>query len=617
MTVPAAHYVFATNAAFSHCQPIINLIVSLSGLTPDLACSVILHANNEANSSALLDSAGPGVRSRVRLWTCGEKGGHNDVGRTFMDMINAGGKAYAGILTTSAPWPDPIVFVFDMSAFFFVGIKQGVEAHLPGIKPPKVIAHNPLSAAEMLFHAGEIKNGSLRWVHEELERFDPIAAGMQDLMEERNGQYKDVKDLEFAEDERARRIKAYSQVILMPFVKGLQDTVVAAEAWIGCFPSSIVEPEALDAMMRDEMLCKGGKAEFFELGCFGTMVDVGEGVTTLLDYLEAKSVPFVYACGGQKDILPEHALEALQKAESECRAVVLDWVDQVAVLNHNAVMCFISHCGVNSVMEAILAGVPIIGWPLQWDQIPIASQLHALGLGVGLIQHRKGFSVGREVAHRREVVQGTKGALLAELSEAVKRVKDEEGDDIRAKLGKVSAEMRAKREGLWKDNVMRFGRFGGEIRALSTANDGTGNVAARILRTEMTRNCPVVPMSAGNAAEVADFAVGVGGLPAARAGAVLCGCRGVATPIDRLNLNTQPALIVVDPCFLPAKDSVFQSGRGTVMLSPNTLKENAAPKEELENFLVPWKFPALCMSHPVLEYSMIIPDDIVCGGSIL
>jgi hypothetical protein len=34
------------------------------------------------------------------------------------------------------------------------------------------------------------------------------------------------------------------------------------------------------------------------------MVDVGEEVTTLLEYLEVKSLPFVYACGGQKDILP-------------------------------------------------------------------------------------------------------------------------------------------------------------------------------------------------------------------------------------------------------------------------------------------------------------------------
>jgi hypothetical protein len=34
-------------------------------------------------------------------------------------------------------------------------------------------------------------------------------------MKARNRQYKDVKDIEFADDERARGIKAHSQVIVM------------------------------------------------------------------------------------------------------------------------------------------------------------------------------------------------------------------------------------------------------------------------------------------------------------------------------------------------------------------------------------------------------------------
>ncbi|RSH83683.1 hypothetical protein EHS25_005587 [Saitozyma podzolica] len=66
---------------------------------------------------------------------------------------------------------------------------------------------------------------------------------MARLMEARNGQYKDVRDIEFAEDERRRRIKPHSQVILIKstefgwiqFVKGPQDAIIAAEAWIGSF----------------------------------------------------------------------------------------------------------------------------------------------------------------------------------------------------------------------------------------------------------------------------------------------------------------------------------------------------------------------------------------------
>jgi hypothetical protein len=129
-------------------------------------------------------------------------------------------------------------------------------------------------------------------------------------------------------------------------------------------------------------------------------------------------------------------------------------------------MCLISSCGVNSVMDAILAGVPIImritdtcllfsaptcsPFPVPWprsdadkvrdgrgngDQIPIASQLPAVGLGVGLIHHRRGSMVGRKVAHRREVVRGTKDVLLAELGEALKRVQGQERDDIKGQAG--------------------------------------------------------------------------------------------------------------------------------------------------------------------------------------
>ncbi|KAK7309920.1 hypothetical protein RJT34_07049 [Clitoria ternatea] len=48
--------------------------------------------------------------------------------------------------------------------------------------------------------------------------------------------------------------------------------------------------------------------------------------------------------------------------------VVQGWVPQVAILGHNAVGGFLSHCGWNSVMEAMVAGVAILGWPMEADQ---------------------------------------------------------------------------------------------------------------------------------------------------------------------------------------------------------------------------------------------------------
>ncbi|XP_031390685.1 UDP-glycosyltransferase 88B1-like [Punica granatum] len=48
--------------------------------------------------------------------------------------------------------------------------------------------------------------------------------------------------------------------------------------------------------------------------------------------------------------------------------VVESWVPQVAVLNHSSVGGFVTHCGWNSVLEAVCAGVPMLAWPLYAEQ---------------------------------------------------------------------------------------------------------------------------------------------------------------------------------------------------------------------------------------------------------
>ncbi|GLJ11847.1 hypothetical protein SUGI_0178450 [Cryptomeria japonica] len=64
------------------------------------------------------------------------------------------------------------------------------------------------------------------------------------------------------------------------------------------------------------------------------------------------------------DVLPEGFLSRV-----EGRGQVLSsWAPQVAILSHPAVGAFVSHCGWNSVLEAIWFGVPIVAWPLYAEQ---------------------------------------------------------------------------------------------------------------------------------------------------------------------------------------------------------------------------------------------------------
>ncbi|KAL6620570.1 hypothetical protein ACP70R_035709 [Stipagrostis hirtigluma subsp. patula] len=48
--------------------------------------------------------------------------------------------------------------------------------------------------------------------------------------------------------------------------------------------------------------------------------------------------------------------------------VVKVWAPQVDVLHHRATGAFVTHCGWNSVLEAIMAGVPMLCWPMYAEQ---------------------------------------------------------------------------------------------------------------------------------------------------------------------------------------------------------------------------------------------------------
>jgi hypothetical protein len=63
-------------------------------------------------------------------------------------------------------------------------------------------------------------------------------------------------------------------------------------------------------------------------------------------------------------LLPDGFLE-----RTKGRGLVLKhWAPQVQVLHHKATGAFVTHCGWNSVLEGIAAGVPMLCWPMYAEQ---------------------------------------------------------------------------------------------------------------------------------------------------------------------------------------------------------------------------------------------------------
>ncbi|EMS47546.1 Limonoid UDP-glucosyltransferase [Triticum urartu] len=64
---------------------------------------------------------------------------------------------------------------------------------------------------------------------------------------------------------------------------------------------------------------------------------------------------------------------------------IVAWCPQGRVLRHGAVGCFVTHCGWNSVTEALAAGVPVVAYPWWSDQFTNAKFLvEEFGVGVRL-----------------------------------------------------------------------------------------------------------------------------------------------------------------------------------------------------------------------------------------
>ncbi|XP_062099778.1 linamarin synthase 2-like [Humulus lupulus] len=117
--------------------------------------------------------------------------------------------------------------------------------------------------------------------------------------------------------------------------------------------------------------------------------------------------PDVIMGSNSATVLPEEFFEEIKD-----RGLLANWCQQKEVLEHSSVGVFLTHCGWNSTVETVCAGVPVICWPFFADQ---QTNCHfackTLGIGVEISPDVKREEVTGLV---KEMMEGEKGEKMRE-----------------------------------------------------------------------------------------------------------------------------------------------------------------------------------------------------------
>ncbi|KAH0466493.1 hypothetical protein IEQ34_003731 [Dendrobium chrysotoxum] len=176
--------------------------------------------------------------------------------------------------------------------------------------------------------------------------------------------------------------------------------------------------------------------------------------------LEAAGRPFVWVV--REDPVAEGNVPVA--GEGSIGFVIKGWAPQLAILKHQAVGAFLTHCGWNSCLEGIAAGVPMVTWPLFSDQqFNERLLVDVLGVGVGvgsmvnsMREEERTLVVAEKVAAAVETVMGG-GQVAEERRRKARELKVaaakavEEGGSSEVELGRMVDALRALKMGGTKE----------------------------------------------------------------------------------------------------------------------------------------------------------------------
>ncbi|KAG0500214.1 hypothetical protein HPP92_000286 [Vanilla planifolia] len=155
--------------------------------------------------------------------------------------------------------------------------------------------------------------------------------------------------------------------------------------------------------------------------CFGSLsILSSEQLREVAQGLEAAGHPFVLVVRKSGD---EWMPEGFEDRVKENGLVVRGWAPQIEILAHRATAGFMTHCGWNSNLEGICAGLPMLTWPLFAEQFyneRFLVDVLKVGVAVGSKEHVVILEKRKEVIGASDVEAAVR-KFMAEGEEAKER----------------------------------------------------------------------------------------------------------------------------------------------------------------------------------------------------
>ncbi|KAI8532762.1 hypothetical protein RHMOL_Rhmol11G0239200 [Rhododendron molle] len=157
--------------------------------------------------------------------------------------------------------------------------------------------------------------------------------------------------------------------------------------------------------------------------CFGSMANFDDSqLYEIAMGLESSGQQFVWVVrrGKSEEENEKWLPEGFEERMKDKGLIIRGWAPQVLILDHEAVGSFVTHCGWNSTLEGISAGVSMVTWPVFAEQFyneKLVTEILRIGVSVG---NKKWSMKVNNGVRREEIGKAVQQVMVGEEAEEMR-----------------------------------------------------------------------------------------------------------------------------------------------------------------------------------------------------